>query len=233
MRRDRLATHTVLRAATALALTALVVNAGTSAAGIRGSAHDFSASGTGGVWGSPSESEICIFCHTPHNAQATAPLWNRAVPAQPFTIYGSATLDGQVDQPTQSSRLCLSCHDGAVAIDAYGGGQAAPQMMAIGDVYYPGSPYGEGGPNIGGNYAGNTGVSALDDDHPISLRYDDALAAADGQLRPPSELAGNLPLFANRVECATCHDVHGTLGTAGLLRIDNHGSALCLSCHLK
>ena len=233
MQRSRHRTHSIPRLVAVFVAATLTGDARTTAAGVRGSVHDFSATGAGGIWGSPAESEVCVFCHTPHNAQVAAPLWNRSVPAQPFRIYGSSTLDGHVDQPTQSSRLCLSCHDGSVAIDAYGGGAAVPQLMALGDVYYPGSPYGEGGPNIGGNYAGNHSVSALDDDHPISLQYDASVAAADGHLRLPSELPGNLPLFANRVECATCHDVHNTLGTDGLLRVDNQGSALCLTCHLK
>lgn len=211
----------------------LAVFAHASFGGIKNSAHDFSSGGTGGIWGSPSEDRICIFCHVPHSAPTAIPLWNRDVPTQTFAVYGSATLDGHVEQPTRSSRLCLSCHDGTMALDAYGGGPVTPQMMSLGDVYYPGSPYGEGGPNIGGNYTGNSGVSALDDDHPVSLVYDTALAVTDGGLRDPSDLPGTLPLFANRIECATCHDVHNTLETDGLLRIDNQGSALCLTCHVK
>lgn len=49
----------------------------------------------------------------------------------------------------------------------------------------------------------------------------------------------DFPLYANvsgsaggRVECATCHDVHGT-SNGTLLRIPNTGSAVCLTCHVK
>jgi predicted CXXCH cytochrome family protein len=48
---------------------------------------------------------------------------------------------------------------------------------------------------------------------------------------------GSLPLFGETrrsavVECATCHDPHGTAGFKSLLRIDNHKSKLCIICHI-
>ncbi|NOZ02362.1 MAG: cytochrome C [Deltaproteobacteria bacterium] len=220
-----------------LAISGAVAAAGAAFAGIVNSAHDFSSGGTGGPWGTPDTDRICVFCHTPHQAQPVqAPLWNRQDTTSTFKTYGSPTLDASVGQPTGNSRLCLSCHDGSVAVDAYvAGGPAIPHMMAIGDVYYPGSPYGEGGPNIGGNYSGNASVNDLRNDHPVSFIYDDGLAAADGDLRAPSSLPPNLPLFQGRLECATCHDAHNveTVGGTRLLRISNQGSVLCLTCHLK
>ena len=43
----------------------------------------------------------------------------------------------------------------------------------------------------------------------------------------------NILLFNNRMECASCHDVHngGTTPGPGLLRITTNGSQLCLTCH--
>lgn len=193
------------------------------------SAHDFSASGfTGG--------EICIACHTPHNADTTvsdAPLWNHEVTTTVFTMYNSATLDGAVDaQPTGSSKLCLSCHDGTVAIDSFGGAT--------------GSNFVTGPARVGAN--GN-----LNDDHPISINFDTALSVTDPGLHDPSVKTAEIGtggtrtrsgtlnqvmLIGGKVQCASCHDVHNTFTVPGgpgspLLKITKAGSALCLTCHNK
>ena len=214
--------------------------AAVATAGVVNSKHDFSSGGTGGNWGATNQAQVCIFCHTPHNAQAgQEPLWNRVALSKTFSIYSSDTFDGKstIGQPGGNSKLCLSCHDGSVAIDAYvaGNPSTSPKMMAIGDVYYPGSPYGQGGPNIGGNYAGNNNVNDLTNDHPVSFTYDDALANADKHLKLASALPATLPLYGGKMECATCHDVHNQKSIAGtkLLRVAKDGSALCLTCHLK
>ena len=81
---------------------------------IVGSAHDFSGEGWSG-------GEICLPCHTPHNADTTepdAPLWNHAVTSALYTLYDSPTMDVAPEQPRPASKLCLSCHDGTVALDS-------------------------------------------------------------------------------------------------------------------
>jgi len=35
------------------------------------------------------------------------------------------------------------------------------------------------------------------------------------------------------VECSSCHDVHNGTGFGALLKVDNAGSQLCLTCHTK
>ena len=62
------------------------------------------------------ESDVCIFCHTPHHASGDGPLWNHQMSGASYTPYSSSTLKATVGQPTGSSRLCLSCHDGTVAL---------------------------------------------------------------------------------------------------------------------
>ncbi len=192
---------------------------------IEGSSHDFSLSGWAG-------GEICVACHTPHNADTSVtdgPLWNHAVTATTFTLYNSPTLDATVSQPGGSSKLCLSCHDGTVALDSFGGNNGSLFLS---------------GPRQIGTDIGN--------DHPISIVYDSALATADGSLHDPVDAAktvtigggadtksGTLDemlLFNTQVQCASCHDVHNkfTNGTGTtMLRIDNSKSALCLTCHNK
>ena len=200
--------------------------AATPCAGIAGSDHDFSA-----LWnsGNNDHAEICVVCHIPHNADTSvtaAPLWNHEVTTASYTVYSSATLDATVAQPGGVSKLCLSCHDGTVAIDAFDG-KAGTQLM---DDINPGK-------NLGTNLA---------DDHPISFTYDTALATADGELFDPASttltLGGSgetgtidaLLLFGGQVECASCHDVHNKDTVDGdFLRISRTGSAICLTCHDK
>src|SRR5512141_944892 len=83
---------------------------------IAGTPHDLSAKG----WGT---TELCKFCHTPHHAQSVtaAPLWNHATTLATYTLYSSATFQGATSlaQPGPTSKLCLSCHDGSVAVDAF------------------------------------------------------------------------------------------------------------------
>jgi len=200
-----------------------------SAGTIVGSAHDFSASGWSG-------GEICVACHTPHNANTTvsqAPLWNHTLTTTTFTVYSSPTLDaGTPGQPGASSRLCLSCHDGTVAVDSFGGN--------VGSIFMTG-PEAVGS---GGN---------LSDDHPISITYNSALSVTDPGLFDPSATnvtigsggtrtrTGTISavmLIADQVQCASCHDVHNTFTVPGsfgnpLLKVSRQNSALCLTCHNK
>ncbi|MDH5546325.1 MAG: hypothetical protein OEZ43_12090 [Gammaproteobacteria bacterium] len=66
--------------------------------------------------------EVCVYCHTPHGANATAaaPLWNRTVTQRTYTLYNNANslAGGQMSQPGPNSLTCLSCHDGVTAIDS-------------------------------------------------------------------------------------------------------------------
>jgi len=201
---------------TGLAAIAGLFFAGTtSAQTIVGTDHDLSTvQGTGG--------EICVVCHTPHNADTTvseAPLWNHETTAATFTVYTSPTFDGGPSgQPVGASKLCLSCHDGTVALDAFGGGA------------------GTGGNVITGNALIGTDLS---DDHPISFTYDSALATSDGGLADPATATSGLGstidadlLFAGNMECASCHDVHDN-SIAPFLRLSNAASGMCLTCHNK
>lgn len=182
---------------------------------IAGSAHDF----TSETW---ANNQICLPCHTPHGADTTvndSPLWNHQVTTATFTMYNSATFDASTSQPDGRSKLCLSCHDGTVALDSFGGNGGLEHLTAAEDAY------------IG---------TDLRDDHPISFTYNTALATTDGGLHDPATrvtaLGGTIAndlLFAGKLECASCHDVHNAQNNDGLLLIDNNGSALCLTCHDK
>jgi predicted CXXCH cytochrome family protein len=184
---------------------------------IVGSAHDFS--------GLNPDQQICIFCHTAHNADTTvvdAPLWNHTVTTKNYQLYNSPTMDAIPDQPSGASRLCLSCHDGTIAVDSYGG--------RTGTLF------------LKGNLA--VGADGLANDHPVSFTYDDALASKDGGLFSPSSTPSGLGstiakdmLFNGQLQCASCHDVHNGSAAAtvndNLLLITQIQSRLCLTCHDK
>jgi predicted CXXCH cytochrome family protein len=206
--------------------------AGTASAqtGIVGSAHDFSQAGAFNSGG-----EICVVCHTTHVADlsvSVAPLWDHELSTTDFStvLYDSGTMTAtDVANPGGISRLCLSCHDGSIALDSFGGS-------------------GGSGIFIDPAYNVNNGALGLTDDHPISFTYNDSLATTDGELNAPTSTSANIPgktgnidqlmLFDDgagnltELECASCHDVHNA-GNAVLLIKDNSGSALCLTCHSK
>lgn len=208
--------RTLLQGIVALAAGVLLADVA-SAASIAGSRHDFSAKG----WGS---TELCIFCHAPHNANVTAgTLWNHAVTAATYTLYTSTTLNATLAQPAAGapSKLCLSCHDGTVAIDSFQVGGA----MRTGTVFATGAVL------VG---------TDLSNDHPIGFVYDAALVTADAAGGSPglvvpastSQVSANVPLYASKVECSSCHNVHDPVN-GNFLRVSNTGSALCLKCHIK
>jgi predicted CXXCH cytochrome family protein len=186
-----------------------------SVGSIVGTKHDLSAYG----WGSD---QTCIFCHTPHNAQASqwAPLWNHTASTATYNLYGengaSPTFNATstISQPSGSTKACLSCHDGTVAMDTFGTRVGSHKMG--------------GKSNLG---------TDLRNDHPISFTYDAALATTDGQLTMPVsasfvDAGRKIPLFNAKMECASCHNVHDDTNPP-FLRMNNAGSALCLSCHKK
>lgn len=184
-----------------------------------GTSHDFS----GDTWNATGE--ICIVCHTPHNAitsVAEAPLWNHQVTAVTnYALYASSTTNATIGQPDASSKLCLSCHDGTVAMENFGATNNGTHFMT--------------GPSLVG--------TSLANDHPVSFTYDAALATTDGGLWDPATHPSGIPgsggtiatdmLIGGKMQCASCHDVHNSGGVSSLLLKSNAVSALCLTCHKK
>lgn len=175
--------------------------------------HNLTASGPGTVK-TGAGGEVCVFCHTPHASNPVAPLWNREDPGTYYQTYESTTLKADVGQPTGSSRLCLSCHDGTIAMTQTYNGRNIPGgslYISEGDRGYIGTD--------------------LSDDHPISFHYSSTLAAEQGQLRSPDALPSQLPLdHNNQLQCTTCHDPHDDTN-GQFLRMANTQSQMCRSCH--
>lgn len=182
------------------------------------SPHNLSLSGPGRVR-STEEREICIFCHTPHSGAPQSPLWNRSSAGAIYTPYRSTTVKARIGQPTGSSTLCLSCHDGTVAMGKLR--SRATEVRLLGGVS-----------SMAANRT-NLGID-LSDDHPISFTYDSSLVSlSGGELREPAALPPQVKLDrTHQLQCTTCHSVHdNTYGS--FLVMDNRGSALCVTCHSK
>lgn len=189
-----------------------VIFSGTSYASILKTKHNLSVKGPGTLK-SQEEGEVCVFCHTPHSAKPKRALWNQKLPSVVYKIYESSTLDATMGQPTGASKLCLSCHDGTVAPGSFVRKRRATiKQMA----------------KLTGRLSLGTDLS---DDHPISFRYDSALAAKDGQLVDPKTLTGKVRLDENsELQCTSCHEPHNN-GYGKFLVMDNRNSALCVVCH--
>ena len=214
----------IIKTLATLALLALATIPVTVSAVIAGSKHDFSGKG----WRPAADltnTETCMYCHTPHAATAPAsgvgPLWNRAASTTAtFTLYTNTngTLNATPGQPGPTSKTCMSCHDGTVAMDSYG--TRVGSVLATGALLI--------GPSLA-------------NDHPIAFTYNAALATLDGELTTPASatsVTAALPLFAvgatvSQMECSTCHDAHGGIAGTKLLRLSNAASALCRACHVK
>lgn len=191
------------------------LNAPTSFQSVVGSPHDLSAFGPGDVH-ALYEEQVCIFCHTPHNATGQSALWNRHMPPTHYRIYDSSTTDARIDQPSGVSKMCLSCHDGALAIGLLPSRPPNDPVVMSRRTIPPGP---------------SDLTNDLSDDHPIGFRYDRALAARDPQLKNPDLVTDLLPMGAhNEVHCTTCHDPHNN-SLGNFLRITDVRSAICLSCH--
>lgn len=155
-------------------------------------------------------------CHTPHNANGTdAPLWSHdSTTNSTWQMYSNSTIQATIlAAPRGDSLLCLSCHDGTVALEAFVGSTNV-STTAIGTI----------------NASAQMG-SDLRNDHPISFLY--SSASADTEIHASTTNGIAALLDDGYVECSSCHDVHGSGGFAKLLVMDNSGSELCLTCHDK
>jgi predicted CXXCH cytochrome family protein len=130
-------------------------------------------------------------------------------------------------QPGSTSLLCLSCHDGSVAVNAYG------------NASQPAGSVSSGGGTIGLQYTIGLNNN-LQNHHPIGFDYN-AAQAIDTELRPSTTVMTNSGttiadhLYAgNNMECGTCHSVHNKANTGErLLWRSDINSQLCLTCHDK
>lgn len=163
--------------------------------------------------------QICIFCHTPHNAQAQGPLWNRRDTSQTFARYTSATLkikdiaQSQYagSQPNGSSRLCLSCHDGA---------------SALGDVVWGGPITMIGGDLISGQSSFHPSTNKMKTGHhPVSFVY---ATGFDPKTQTGTNILSAYPDY--KLPVASVPQMHTVVKLQDTLR-DGRGWMQCTTCH--
>lgn len=199
---------------TAVLAVLAVLAAGAAAAQttVVSSKHDLSVTGPGPIR-STSETQVCLFCHVSHRQ---GPGGNRPDPGRGYQPYQSSTLEADVpSSPTGASRICLSCHDGTIALGA---------TIASGLIEVAGSdPYGRlpaGRSNLG---------TDLRRTHPISFT-----PRPSTRVRAPQPPRVQLDR-TGAMQCTSCHDPHSESpdGQRKMFLVDsNRHSSLCLSCHL-
>jgi hypothetical protein len=168
-----------------------------------------------------------------------------------------------IGQPGGSSKLCLSCHDGTIAVGAVNvlSGAFTDQDPLTEDIPMQGTGAGGTMPGGAGELTGFTRRLGTDltNDHPISFTYNDNLALADGDLRVPSAephidnripgVRPDVPLEDDQLQCTACHDPHirdtveSNIKFLRLLRFqasepvagifNKTADTICLACHEK
>ncbi len=190
-------------------------------ADISGTPHDFSAQ----EW---SGGEVCRVCHVPHNPVENLLLWNHELSSNSITFGDSQATTSGTSLPTNigtwsgTTKYCLSCHDGSVAIDSFGGN--------VGSTYITGS--------------GQIGASGdLKGNHPVAIPYPDQPGATYNSITTGANPSDYVPsptgvkvygttAGAKGLECGSCHEPHDDT-IDPFLRVTMTSSALCASCHKK
>ncbi len=164
----------------------------------------------------------CTFCHAPHSGLGgVTPLWNQNLSSQTYTPYTSTTYKQQGNALPllgKTSSLCLSCHDGTVAIG---------QTAAYGKIPVNGTL--NNMDVLGTNLSGSHPFSLV---LPIKDAPDQvATLATSGVTADPT---GAVKLVAGNVECTSCHSPHvqgiDTIAQNFLVRDSSNGQ-MCLACH--
>ncbi len=222
-----------------------------AAIGIVGSAHDFYQNTNAWIngttkWLTGTRTNVCGECHTIHHAPdpTKGPLWIHTASSQTYKTYDQAHSDtfdalGLTVTLGSSSKACLSCHDGTVAINdqtsLVNGASGVSSQTIVGGT---------------GVFLDDRVIPINNNDlthmHPIGVSYTAAAAAVPtGELKDPSGTFPNTtgsPTINNQLkgltktmECTTCHDIHRTRGNApnsGIYTIAS-GQNLCMGCHNK
>lgn len=224
-----------------------------SAATIVGSKHDMNAAWAGGVLSAGATAasgttQVCVYCHAPHGSQAALPLWNRNNPTG-FTLYSGLNM-ANVSFKTgftadSTSLFCMSCHDGAMNINAvYNQGA---NIRNSGATLVTGTIGATSKANLGKNLATTHPVnfpvlnnSQADLNYVASNTYMGPIAAQAVTAGAPN-ITTTFPLFkatrsgvatSQSLECGSCHSVHD-FTISPFLRATMDKSALCLGCHNK
>jgi len=189
----------------------------------------------------------CVYCHIPPEEAGANPQdfggidgWNRYVPAlSNYQIYDSPSLDNKSSGPNPISMLCLSCHDGTMAVDMVVFRPATFDPSTDNAMHMrinPEDNIESCGKCHNGQVAHDITVKMLGtdlrNDHPISMQYA-GLNFRDVDFRAPDTPDGfsnGVKLYNGNVECMTCHNVHDP---SRELLLRANAEVLCFTCHTK
>ncbi len=204
-----------------LLIISSVVNSGAKAGSIFDSKHNLSSSGPGEIK-SQSETRVCIFCHNSHNSSSDGPLWNhKSTTVASFKTYNRSTLTSRPEQPNGATKLCLSCHDGTIAVGAIRG---LSEPIAMAGVNNNGTIPTSRKSNIGSDLTGT---------HPVSLKFSQSAALTSKHLKwPLNDPANKGFLDANGyIQCTSCHDPHSSQSEKYPFWKRSTFSEVCQACH--
>ncbi len=163
--------------------------------------------------------DSCSYCHAPHSGLNIG-LWNQKLTTQSYTMYTSNTEKNTGAQPVlgSDSNMCLSCHDGTVAVGS---------TLVYGQVSMQGSM---NTPDVFG--------SKMQTSHPFSLvtplKDNIDLVASLASNGTTADSTHSVHLIKGSVECTSCHNPHiqaKDLVSQNFLVKDGSSGQLCLSCH--
>jgi len=198
--------------------------------GVNGSLHDMTV-----VVPTTADSmgRVCVYCHTPHHAvvtdgSANLPLWNHALtPDDQFTAYTWATPNNSndgafdiIDPLAGPSRLCMSCHDGSIAVDEHGSAFAST---------------GSGRVTGSGGLIGNLGITQdglgranltkdLSNTHPIGFDYNAIAAFRNGKSANADPLTGDTEIISSTNGYAKTYAVSNEAGVYNTITRFDPGS---------
>lgn len=219
---------------------------------IRSTKHNLS--GSENTEGQMDEREICVFCHTPKieigGQKQTADVklhWQRSLSRDhSFVIYDDIGRLGLGKESIGSQSIaCMSCHDAVQAFQATGTQADHPFGVPYRGAIKHKSAVDwdkEATP-----YRAAEHLKALEDfqDASQGVVEDRTVWWVSRSGVTARRTRQDLPLYSRPtggqgedsvevpfVECSSCHDPHSAT-TQVFLRIPNHGSQLCLTCHSK
>jgi predicted CXXCH cytochrome family protein len=189
----------------------------------------------------------CVYCHIPPEETGANPAdfggidgWNRYVPAlSNYQLFDSRDMDNKTGAPNPISMLCLSCHDGTMAVDMVVFKPAtfdSDRDYALHMRLNPSDDIESCGKCHDGVVAHDIDIKMLGtdlrNDHPISMRYS-GFDFTDNDFRTPDTIDGfnnGVKLYNGNVECMTCHNVHDP---SRELLLRANAEVLCFTCHTK
>ncbi len=190
-----------------------VPRAGAAGSTVAGTRHNLSVSGPGTIK-SATETQVCVFCHVGHGGVELG--LNRPDPGRLHAPYRSTTAKESPGQPSGASRVCLSCHDGTIAVGRTVASGTIPVLNTAPDGTLP-----RGRGNLGTDLSGS---------HPISMKQQ-----RSAKLRTPGPMEHVKLDRDGAVQCTSCHDPHREdldPVERKFLVASNDRSALCTSCHV-